>query len=62
FMCNFNDKNQALNHLGVLESTVKTTEFNIENENFKPDFKLIWQESEENLDKNLQSLRAKLLD
>ncbi|EOH3362937.1 hypothetical protein ACL123_000828, partial [Campylobacter jejuni] len=29
---------------------------------FKPDFKLIWQESEENLDKNLQSLRAKLLD
>ncbi|EOJ1710296.1 hypothetical protein ACTFFF_08735, partial [Campylobacter jejuni] len=28
----------------------------------KPDFKLIWQESEENLDKNLQSLRARLLD
>ncbi|EOH0399120.1 hypothetical protein ACLJ81_001656, partial [Campylobacter jejuni] len=27
-----------------------------------PDFKLIWQESEENLDKNLQSLRARLLD
>ncbi|EOH2115598.1 hypothetical protein ACMHQQ_001681, partial [Campylobacter jejuni] len=26
------------------------------------DFKLIWQESEENLDKNLQSLRARLLD
>ncbi|EOI6329122.1 hypothetical protein ACMU9M_001700, partial [Campylobacter jejuni] len=25
-------------------------------------FKLIWQESEENLDKNLQSLRARLLD
>ncbi|EOH2792465.1 hypothetical protein ACLZ7R_001373, partial [Campylobacter jejuni] len=24
--------------------------------------KLIWQESEENLDKNLQSLRARLLD
>ncbi|EOH2206017.1 hypothetical protein ACMHU5_001773, partial [Campylobacter jejuni] len=23
---------------------------------------LIWQESEENLDKNLQSLRARLLD
>ncbi len=34
----------------------------VENENFKPDFKLIWQESEENLDKNLQSLRARLLD
>ncbi|EOI9350417.1 hypothetical protein ACMYB5_001645, partial [Campylobacter jejuni] len=30
-------------------------------ENFKPDFKLIWQESEENLDKSLQSLRIKLL-
>ena len=40
----------------------KNTEFNLENENFKPDFKLIWQESEENLHKNLQSLRARLLD
>ncbi|EHU8405014.1 TPA: hypothetical protein ACHD24_001859, partial [Campylobacter jejuni] len=56
------DKNQALNHLAFLESTLKNTEFNLENENFKPDFKLIWQESEENLDKNLQSLRARLLD
>ncbi|EIA0536189.1 hypothetical protein K6156_001420, partial [Campylobacter jejuni] len=58
----FNDKNQALNHLAFLESTLKNTEFNLENENFKPDFKLIWQESEGNLDKNLQSLRARLLD
>ncbi len=62
FILIFNDKNQALNHLAFLESTLKNTEFNLENENFKPDFKLIWQESEENLDKNLQSLRARLLD
>lgn len=47
FILIFNDKNQALNHLAFLESTLKNTEFNLENENFKPDFKLIWQESEE---------------
>lgn len=61
FVLIFNDKNQALNHLAFLESTLKNTELSLENENFKPDFKLIWQESEENLDKNLQSLRVKLL-
>ncbi|WP_260377585.1 hypothetical protein, partial [Campylobacter hepaticus] len=61
FILIFNDKNKALNHLAFLESTLKNTEFILENENFKPNFKLVWQENQKNLEQNLQSLKEKLL-
>ncbi|KRS84202.1 membrane protein, partial [Campylobacter coli] len=60
FILIFNDKNQALNHLAFLESTLKNTELKLENETFKPEFKLVWKEKEGNLNQNLQSLRVKL--
>ncbi|EIS2875890.1 hypothetical protein LZJ03_000266, partial [Campylobacter coli] len=50
----------ALNHLAFLESTLKNTELKLENETFKPEFKLVWKEKEGNLNQNLQSLRVKL--
>ncbi|MFQ6342391.1 hypothetical protein [Campylobacter sp. VTCC 70190] len=60
FILIFDDKNTALNHLAFLESTLKNTDFKLENEVFKPEFKLLWKEKEGNLNQNLQSLRAKL--
>ncbi|MBM0636857.1 hypothetical protein LNU06_01580 [Campylobacter sp. VicNov18] len=62
FILIFNNKNQTLNHLGFLESTLKNTEFILENENFKPNFKLVWQENQGSLEQNLQSLKEKLLN
>ncbi|EOI6144870.1 hypothetical protein ACMU5N_001729 [Campylobacter coli] len=60
FILIFDDKDTALKHLAFLESTLKNTELKLENETFKPEFKLVWKEKEGNLAQNLQSLRAKL--
>ncbi|TKX32668.1 hypothetical protein [Campylobacter aviculae] len=60
FILIFNDKNTALNHLAFLESTLKNTELKLENESFKPEFKLVWKEKEGNFTQELESLRAKL--
>lgn len=60
FILIFDDKNTALNHLAFLESTLKNTELKLENEVFKPEFKLVWKENERGLSQNLESLRAKL--
>ncbi|TKX28560.1 hypothetical protein [Campylobacter estrildidarum] len=60
FVLIFNDNNEALRHLGFLESLLKNTEFKLENESFKPEFKIIWKKKEGNLTQDLESLRAKL--
>ncbi|MGH2327198.1 hypothetical protein ACRCD5_02510 [Campylobacter taeniopygiae] len=61
FILIFNDKNTALNHLAFLESTLKNTELKLENESFKPEFKLIWKENKDkSLTYILENLREKL--
>ncbi|MGJ0113420.1 hypothetical protein [Campylobacter molothri] len=61
FILIFDDKNTALNHLAFLESTLKNTELKLENESFKPEFKLIWEENKDkSLSYILESLREKL--
>lgn len=60
FILIFKDKNEALNHLGFLESLLKNTEFELENEKFKMEFEIAWQENERNLEQNIASLRKRL--
>lgn len=61
FILIFKDEESALRHLGYLESLLKNTNLNLENENFKLEFKLVWQKNEGGLWQNLQSLKDKLL-
>ena len=60
FVLIFKDKETALKHLAYLESLLKNTEFKLENENFKLEFKIVWQENEINLEQTIQSLRKRL--
>ena len=61
FILVFNDKNETLNHLAFLESTLKNTDFKLENEIFKPEFQLVFMQNKESLRQDLKSLRDKLL-
>ncbi len=60
FILIFEDENTALKHLAYLESLLKNTEFELEREKFKLDFKLLWQENEQSLEQSLINLRKKL--
>lgn len=60
FILIFKDKNTALNHLAYLESLLKNTNFELENESFKIEFEIVWQENEKTLEQGIVSLRKKL--
>lgn len=60
FILVFKDKNAALHHLAYLESTLKNTHLSLEGEEFKPDFKIAWQENEGGLMQNLTSLKKQI--
>lgn len=60
FILVFRDKNTALNHLAYLESLLRNTEFKLEDESFKLEFRIIWQENKETLEESIQSLKKGL--
>lgn len=60
FVLIFRDKNTALQHLAYLESTLKNTPIKLENEEFKADFQIVWQENESGLSQNLTSLKKQI--
>jgi len=61
FILIFKNQNTALDHLAYLESLLKNTELKIENEKFKPSFKIAWKENKNSLEQDLKSLREKFL-
>ena len=62
FVFIFENEENALKHLGYLESLLKNTNLNLENESFKLEFKLVWQKNEGNFKQDLQSLKEKILE
>ncbi len=60
FILIFEDKNKALEHLAYLESLLKNTEFELEKESFKLEFKIVWQENAQSLAQSILSLRKSL--
>ncbi|TBR79131.1 hypothetical protein DU473_07385 [Campylobacter novaezeelandiae] len=60
FVFIFKDENTALTHLSYIESLLKNTEICLENEKFKPEFKIFLKNNQNNIKESLKFLREKL--
>ncbi|MBK1964339.1 hypothetical protein [Campylobacter novaezeelandiae] len=60
FIFIFKDENMSLTHLSYIESLLKNTEIYLENEKFKPEFKILLKNNQNNIKESLIILREEL--